>query len=67
MDRLFFLAVKQENIAFILQTYFLTMEITFSKLLGEQLLEHNESNNEPNQISTNQLNGKKVGLYFASV
>ncbi|CAF4734521.1 unnamed protein product [Rotaria sp. Silwood1] len=39
---------------------------TFNKLLGEQLLEHNESNNESNQISTNELNGKHVGLYFAA-
>jgi hypothetical protein len=43
------------------------MTITINELLGEQLLEHNASNNELNQISTNQLNGKSFGLYFASV
>ncbi|CAF2625664.1 unnamed protein product [Rotaria sp. Silwood2] len=40
--------------------------ITFNELLGEQLLEHNESNNESNQISTNELNEKSVGLYFSA-
>ncbi|CAF1582805.1 unnamed protein product [Rotaria sordida] len=39
---------------------------TLNELLGEQLLEHNESNNELNQISINELNGKGVGLYFAT-
>jgi hypothetical protein len=43
------------------------MTTTIKELLGEQLLEHNAFNNELNQISTNQLNGKAVGLYFASV
>ena len=43
------------------------MEESFNKLLGEQLVEHNESTNESNEISTNQLNGKNVGLYFGSV
>ncbi len=43
------------------------MASTFNELLGEQLLEHNESDNEPIQISTNELNGKRVGLYFGSV
>ncbi len=43
------------------------MATTFNELLGEQLLEHNESNNETKQISTNELNGKNVGLYFAYV
>ncbi|CAF4294027.1 unnamed protein product, partial [Rotaria sp. Silwood2] len=42
------------------------MTTTFNELLGEQLLEHNESNSESNQISTNELNGKNVGLYFAA-
>ncbi len=41
--------------------------MTFNELLGEQLLQHNESNNESNQISTDQLNGKTVALYFSSV
>ncbi len=78
----FFLAKKQGNIVFILQIYSTTMTTTinelleffhkpiatsFNELLGEQLLEHNESNNELNQISTNQLNGKTIGFCFASV
>ena len=44
------------------------MGTTFIELLGEQLLVHNdETNNESNKISTNQLNGRNVGVYFASV
>ena len=54
---------KQGNITHL----FTIMEETFNKLLGEQLVEHNESTNESNEISTNQLNGKNVGLYFGSV
>ncbi|CAF4151797.1 unnamed protein product [Rotaria sp. Silwood2] len=34
------------------------MATTFNELLGEKLIEHNESNSESNQISTNELNGK---------
>ncbi|CAF4033577.1 unnamed protein product, partial [Rotaria sp. Silwood1] len=40
--------------------------MTFSELLGEQLLQHNESGSESNQISTDQLNGKTVALYFSA-
>jgi hypothetical protein len=40
---------------------------SFTELLGEKLSQHNESNNETNEISTNELDGKHVGLYFASV
>jgi hypothetical protein len=43
------------------------MASSFNELLGEQLLEHNESGDGTKQISTNQLNGKDVGLYFSSV
>jgi hypothetical protein len=43
------------------------MATTFSELLGEELLQHNESDNGSHQISTNQLNGKIVALYFGSV
>jgi hypothetical protein len=43
------------------------MTTTFTELLGEQLLHHNESNNEVHQISTDQLNGKTVALYFSLV
>ncbi|CAF3680304.1 unnamed protein product [Rotaria sp. Silwood1] len=40
--------------------------MTLNELLGEQLLEHNESNNESNEISTNELIEKNVGLYFSA-
>ncbi|CAF2960869.1 unnamed protein product [Rotaria sp. Silwood2] len=40
--------------------------MTFSELLGEQLLQHNESGTESNEISTTQLNGKTVALYFSA-
>ncbi|CAF0809213.1 unnamed protein product [Rotaria sordida] len=40
--------------------------MTFSELLGEQLLQHNQSGSESNQISTDQLNGKTVALYFSA-
>ncbi|CAF3564612.1 unnamed protein product [Rotaria sp. Silwood2] len=38
----------------------------FSELLGETLLQNNDSGNESNEISTNQLNGKTVALYFSA-
>ncbi len=41
--------------------------MTLNELLGEQLLQHSKDDNELNQISTNQLNGKTVALYFSSV
>ncbi|CAF3901886.1 unnamed protein product, partial [Rotaria sp. Silwood1] len=40
--------------------------MTFSELLGEKLLQHNESGNESNEISTNQLDGKTIALYFSA-
>jgi nucleoredoxin len=41
---------------------------TFSELLGEQLLQYNlEGGDEANEISTNELNGKTVALYFSFV
>ncbi|CAF5031509.1 unnamed protein product, partial [Rotaria sp. Silwood1] len=35
-------------------------------LLGEQLLQHNESGNDSDKMSTDQLNGKTVALYFSA-
>lgn len=40
---------------------------TFTELLGDQLIQQNESNNETNQISSNELNGKTIALYFSFV
>lgn len=39
------------------------MSIRMSELLGEKLLQHAE----PNRISSSQLNGKTVCLYFSFV
>ncbi|CAF4428811.1 unnamed protein product [Rotaria sp. Silwood2] len=41
-------------------------EMTYNESLGEQLVEYNESNNELNQVSTNELIEKYVGIYFAA-
>ncbi|CAF1172863.1 unnamed protein product [Rotaria sp. Silwood1] len=41
------------------------MATTLNELLGEQLLQHNESGDETSQIPTNQLNGKTIALYFS--
>jgi hypothetical protein len=43
------------------------MATTFTELLGEQLLQHNESGDQLIHIATNQLNGKTIALYFSSV
>ena len=43
------------------------MTTTFGELLGEQLLQYNESSGEANEISTNELHGKTVALYFSFV
>ncbi|UJR24056.1 hypothetical protein I4U23_027024 [Adineta vaga] len=42
------------------------MATTFTELLGENLLQHNESGEETSQISTDKLNGKYVALYFSA-
>ena len=39
------------------------MATTLTELLGEELLEHSESK----KISTNQLHGKTIALYFSYV
>ena len=39
------------------------MAATLTELLGEELVAHNESK----KISTNQLNGKMIALYFSYV
>lgn len=41
--------------------------MTFSELLGDKILQHGESGNESIEISTDQLNGKTVALYFSLV
>jgi hypothetical protein len=46
---------------------FPNMATTFNELLGEHLLQHSESGNESTEVSTNQLNGKIVALYFSYV
>lgn len=43
------------------------MATTITEILGEQLIQHNDSNTEPIQISTNELNGKTIALYFSLV
>lgn len=43
------------------------MTTTLTQLLGEELVQYNESNGEVNCISTNELDGKTVGLYFSFV
>ena len=43
------------------------MTTALEKLLGEQLIEHNKSDDELRQVPTNELNGKFVALYFSSV
>jgi nucleoredoxin len=43
------------------------MAITLNELLGDQLIEHDESkDNQTNEISIDQLNGKTVALYFSA-
>ncbi|CAF1169914.1 unnamed protein product [Adineta steineri] len=42
------------------------MTTTLNELLGENLLQHDESNKESNKTPTNQLNGKVVALYFSA-
>ena len=43
------------------------MSTTLGELLGEQILQHNEDGKGSNQISTSQLNGKTIALYFSYV
>ena len=40
---------------------------TIKELLGEQLIEHDASNNGIKQISTDELNGKSIALYFGFI
>ncbi|CAF2584474.1 unnamed protein product [Rotaria sp. Silwood2] len=42
------------------------MATKFNELLGEELVQHNESGDESSLISTNQLDGKTVALYFSA-
>ena len=41
------------------------MSTTFTELLGEHLLQHEESGENNKEISADQLNGKYVALYFS--
>lgn len=41
--------------------------MTFTELFGEKLLQYNGVTNEINEISTNELNGKTIALYFSLV
>ncbi len=43
------------------------MTSKFNELLGEKLLEHNESDQKINEVSINVLDGKYLGLYFSFV
>ena len=47
--------------------FFENMPTIFRELLGEGLLQYNEIDKEFDQISTSQLNGKTVVLYFSYV
>jgi len=40
---------------------------TFKELLGEKILQHKSSDDEIEEISTDELNGKTVALYFSLV
>ena len=41
--------------------------MTLHELLGKRLFQQNESGDELSQISTSQLKGKTVALYFSLV
>ena len=43
------------------------MATTVTELLGEQIIEHDQIAEQTEQTSTNQLDGKILGLYFSSV
>jgi hypothetical protein len=62
-------AIKRGTHMHLFHNFFLfnNMSTTLNELLGDQLLQHNEVGKESNQISTNQLNGKTVALYFSFV
>ena len=40
---------------------------SLKEMLGEKLVQHNQSVDKPNEISTNELNGKSIALYFSLV
>jgi len=42
------------------------MSATFTELLGEKLIQHNESGEGTTEILTDQLNGKYIALYFSA-
>ena len=44
-----------------------TIMTTFTELFGEQLLQYNEPSGDTNELSTNELHGKTVVLYFSFV
>ncbi len=43
------------------------MATTLNELLGEKLVQHNESDEKTSEVSTNEFDGKIVALYFSSV
>jgi hypothetical protein len=43
------------------------MSTTLNELLGENLVQHNESNDKLDEVSTSQLDGKTIVLYFSLV
>ena len=43
------------------------MSTTLNELLGVELLQHNESDQQTKTISTNELQGKTVAIYFSYV
>jgi hypothetical protein len=43
------------------------MAISLNELLGEKLVQNNESDNKLNEVPTSQLDGKTLALYFSFV
>jgi hypothetical protein len=43
------------------------MAMSLNELLGEKLVQNNESDNKLNEETTSQLDGKTVALYFSFV
>jgi hypothetical protein len=43
------------------------MAITLNELLGDKLVQYDESAGETKEISINELDGKNVALYFSFV
>ncbi|CAF1053317.1 unnamed protein product [Adineta ricciae] len=39
---------------------------TLKEILGEKLVQHNQSDDKPSEISADELNGKSIALYFSA-